>query len=245
MPCTFASWNAHGLDIFYKRFPQENSARSGLCLWDVLRLPDKLESSAWLLEDINISLCGVQRTLWQYNTIRRMGAAVDVELQVKLASQLDNLKSRLNCLQNLSNLQQLEAGIVNLALRPYAAKEEEESSFVLARTQSLLNDTMRLLNTIGLHLYSRTEILDKFVIRPPISPDLVSTTYIGRLQMHLQDPNTPVDDRRAIFFCIKILEDKLKEVDVYEGRYVEPCTYISLSHIFSATKWWLNTERVA
>lgn len=64
LTCTFALWNAHGLDIFAKRMREEPTERFRCQISKMTDYPDSFTSSHLLVEDVLLGLCGSLQEIW-------------------------------------------------------------------------------------------------------------------------------------------------------------------------------------
>ena len=225
LPSTFALWNAHGLDEFYKRHPQEPIPRVGVRLFDFLRRPELLDPSAWLVEDVNIGLCGMHRAVWRYNMTRQNGGVVEPNYKDQLAKQLDFWRVKLDKVSNLCDTPQSQAQGGDSLLRFYLGGETEGSPSTRARVRSLLHDTEMLYNIIGLYLYSDTHLLTRFAMTPAASTvDTPTSTRSSqannaRVKEWVHSP----DGKTAITFCMAVLKarENIRPQDIGHYRPAE------------------------
>ncbi|RDW91665.1 hypothetical protein BP5796_02830 [Coleophoma crateriformis] len=116
LPSTFALWNTHGLDEFYRRHPQEPTTRIGIRLFDFLQHPELLDPLAWLVEDVHIGICGMHWAVWRYTTTRQNGGVIEPNSKDQLEKQLDFWKVQLDRVADLCD---------NLSLKFYLGSERE------------------------------------------------------------------------------------------------------------------------
>jgi hypothetical protein len=163
LPTTFATWNAHGIYVFFKRQPLDPVDRDEHNASKMIRNAQNWMTSPLLIEDVNLGLCGMQRSLWRYAELFHKGCT---EVQHgPLRDSLNAWKSQLDKTSALLSSQTKEVFGAQSSdeplpypLRAYLGAETPfESNYhvaITSRISSLIFDTTILYHLLSIHLYA-------------------------------------------------------------------------------------------
>lgn len=156
---TFAMWNAHGLNVFDRRLPEEPTDRARYSMSEAIGNPQPPMASSWLVEDIQLGLCGMFSSIWRHAQLRRSGTAPDAASQESLSHQLGAWKRHLDRISGLCNTQNCHAQTTaSHTLKAYLGDEDQSVSgweaSALARITSLVLDATMLYHLLGIHLHA-------------------------------------------------------------------------------------------
>ena len=236
---TFALWNAHPLDKFYKRQPQEPLSRVDKRLSQLVRGPDLLATSELLIEDVQIGLCSMASALWRFTLTRQSSEATGTESKVLLAQQLDNWGYQLERISGLCKAQEARIKPVEFPLRAYFGQETEICPPVLTRVRWLIHETMMLQHAMSSYLYADTHALGRFVRRQTdTSTDLPISNARGEQDAGVLQWAHSLDSRKAVLISLTVLKsrERLSAQNDPRSRPVEPLADAALSN--SAVVLW-------
>ncbi len=238
---TFALWNAHPLNEFYKRLPQEPLSRASKILSQLVRGPDLLATSELLIEDVQIGLCSMASALWRFTLTRRSSEAAGTQSKALLAQQLDNWGYQLERISDLCKAQEARTESVEFPLRAYFGQQTEICPPVLTRVRWLIQETMMLQNVMRSYLYADMHTLGRFVRRQTdTSMDLPISNASGEQDASVLQWARSLDSRKAVLISLTILEarEKLLAQNDRRGRPVEPLADAALSNSAVVLRAW-------
>ncbi|OJJ42562.1 hypothetical protein ASPZODRAFT_20332 [Penicilliopsis zonata CBS 506.65] len=157
LPTTFALWNAHGLDIFAQRLPEEPAGRSGFLISEMTQAPSSFAASQLLVEDIILGLCGIVQSIW----IFRHEEHHHTLQKALLIDTLEIWKSELGRINDLAKTETITSDVAKYLLLAYRG-EDESIPAILKRITSLVQDGMVLSLYLEMYLQQNDEGLDGF-----------------------------------------------------------------------------------
>ncbi|TPX18601.1 uncharacterized protein E0L32_002458 [Thyridium curvatum] len=252
---TFAMWNAHGLDVFPRRFRVEPHERGSRRMCDLLTFSSNTtpavagpngEASLVLLEDVEAGLLGSVHLTWQHAQWRRRRFAsepssCDIEHQKLLDQMLSFWEVQLDTIRTTSDPALLEA-----YMRAYAGREEEDKpedrDGILARLRSYILHAALLYHLVALHAHADAETLLLVLTsdEPPPSSTPSSSSHARRREAQVwQWANSP-DGRTAVLHALHALRSYRELLaGVGPRRAVDPLAHLALS-VSAAVVWvWL------
>ncbi|KAE8443773.1 hypothetical protein EG329_001367 [Mollisiaceae sp. DMI_Dod_QoI] len=236
---TFALWNAHPLDEFYKRLPQEPLGRPDKRLSHLVRGPDLLATSELLIEDVQIGFCSMASALWRFTLTRRSSEATGTESKALLAQQLDNWGYQLDRISALCKAQEARTSSVELPLRAYFGLETEICPPILTRVRWLIHETRMLQNAMSLYSYADMHALGRFVRRQTdTNTDLPISHANGEQDAGILQWARSLDSRKAVLISLTVLKagERLKAQNDRRSRPVAPLVNAALEN--SAVVLW-------
>ncbi|KAH8897361.1 hypothetical protein GQ53DRAFT_508258 [Thozetella sp. PMI_491] len=191
-----------------------------------------------------MGLCGMQRALWRYNTMRQEDGQADHYLEDQLAKQLDFWKAQLDRVSDLRDAQQPQAYDATFSLRFYQGSETAVSPPTLARFISLVRDTTLLFNTISLHLYSNKYIVSRFSrSQLPLGAETICSTPSYEHNTRMREWARSENGRRAVSLSITTLEarEEILSTGGHQREFAEPLTDLALSNSATVFFAWLES----
>lgn len=166
LPSTFALWNALGINVFFKRDPQEPEWREQSIMADFIG-GSAAPSSSLLPDDVALGFCGAYRDIWKWSRVSRTGntQSADADAVHKL---VESWKSRLDDMANLWTEPQVKEHEINLLLRAYRGEEDDRDpgweKSVLTRLCSICLNTTMLYHLLAINLSAETRCLNTIVL---------------------------------------------------------------------------------
>ena len=156
LPISFAMWNAHGLDIFAKRLPEEPPGRPGFQISEMTNCPGSFTSSQLLVEDVLLGLCGVLQSIWvltQSLPSKTKGYRSNAFQRVLLIETLDAWKYELDKINKLADTRNITSDATRYLLLAYRG-EDDSVAASLDRITTLVQDGMVLYYYLKMYHYA-------------------------------------------------------------------------------------------
>ncbi|KAI5462054.1 hypothetical protein BGZ63DRAFT_463172 [Mariannaea sp. PMI_226] len=247
LPSTFALWNAHGLDVFFKRLPREPADRTSYKLSEITSNPKSRARSLLLLEDVQLALCGLSPGIWNHLQITRRTGKVGLESLRSLAWHLEMWKAEM---ERISHLCSQTYGTEETAGLPFVAylgrfteDPVKERLFATLQIKSLVSEGLILYHIQGLQLYADLRTMNAVALYlaapPPNEP--CTPPRIENYQAQLHEWAVTTESRRALLHAIEVLrmrETGLGGDDVPEKDF-DPVANLAVS--LSALVVWAWT----
>lgn len=163
----------------------------------------------FMLEDIELGLCGILQYIWAYSQIRQLG---ELSSQILLTRQLDTWKLRLDQISRILNDSATDSNTTDQLLGNYLGEEEPNKlgwqTTVKERVVSLFIDTKMLYHLLSLHLYADIRTIkavaaSKTIVGVQGIPKLVAD--FGNKPI-LQDWAVSGQGRQAFMHAISVLQ---------------------------------------
>ena len=231
LTCTFSTFNAHGLDIFFVRHPQEPPERSKYRLSELCGSTPPFLDSGLLIEDIQTGLCGIWPSVWRLSTECRRGRiSSDESLNGRemIERQLGCWKLQLDGLTRISDSPESHPQSFEVLLRSYAGKEtpldDDYQDKVIKRVVTCLFNCRMLYHLLCLHLYTdMTGTLD-------VSERLGLTTATQPSGREVLVPNN-TGNRQALLHAMLALEayEVAARYTDMSGRSLDAIAHLALA----------------
>ncbi|ORY55707.1 uncharacterized protein BCR38DRAFT_452225 [Pseudomassariella vexata] len=243
LPCSFALANAYGLDIFYKRYPEDTAGRAEHKLSSMLHNSPHSMTTMLLVEDIHIGLCGMSQRVWNVVQLRH----IDMIVAQPAGSARDSILDTLNVwklhLDRISG--QLTAQsrspdfkIKDFPLRAYRKDEDESQpawrTAALARASSFIFGATLVFHLLSLRLYADPHILSQDSDQNAM-PDPAGT--IGHSKQ-VRDWRASKDGRQAVSHAVAVLK-ALETADTANPDLLDPVGRVAVSTSIDVLKVWV------
>ena len=156
LTCSFALWNAYGLDIFAKRQLDEPPGRSGFLISEMPNCPGSFKSSQLLVEDVQLGLCGLFQAIWvllQPWPPKKMGYLDNPVQRVLLTETLDAWKYELEKIRKIADTRNITSDAARYLLMAYRG-EGNSMAASLERITTLIQDGMVLYYYLKMYHYA-------------------------------------------------------------------------------------------
>ncbi|KAK9235801.1 hypothetical protein V1525DRAFT_251641 [Lipomyces kononenkoae] len=144
---SFALWNAHGLDVFAKRLPEEPTERIGFQISEMTNCPGSFASSQVLVEDVLLGLCGVLQAIWVLTQSSLPSKTKEYRSnafqRVLLIETLDAWRYELDKINKLADTNNITSDAARYLLLAYRG-EDDSVTASLERITTLVQDGMVL-----------------------------------------------------------------------------------------------------
>lgn len=219
---SYSLWNSWGLDVFFKRLPNEPNDRAGFKFSEVLSNPRSPAKSFLLVEDIQLGFCGLASEIWNHAQRRRRGArpspASNTDLQASLSWQLECWKEELRTVSNVCIQSYIEGNTGEYPFTAYRGREgdnpEERDFMAVSQVRGLISESLTLYHIQGIQLYSDLKIfrLVAAYLENPTEDSTNPPPRIQRYQSQLQHWIGTPESRKALLHALSILETREKDV---------------------------------
>jgi hypothetical protein len=153
---TFTLWNAHGIDKFAARLPDEPPKRSGCQVSEMTSRPDSFQSSQLFVEDVQLGLCGLLQTVWvlrQSPSSKTGGYPGNTFQKILLIETLDEWKYELDKISKLADARNITNKATRDLLLAYRG-EDDSVAASLERITTLIQDGMVLYYYLKLYYHA-------------------------------------------------------------------------------------------
>lgn len=246
---TYALWNSWGLDVLYKRLPNEPSDRAGFKFSVVLNNPQSPARSLLLIEDVQLGLCGLLPAIWNHTQICRRKTEVAPSATNSLASllwRIEGWKAELDRISGHCEQQYAQDKLDELPFIAYFGEETKDPAAwklaAITHVRGLVSDASMLYHLLAISLCIDTRsirvvaaYLEKSGQTDPLPPPRIQK-HQSRLYTWVMTP----ESRKALVHAIAVL--MARETEVAQNTRVEPLDPIAHMAIAmsSLTVWaWM------
>ncbi|KPM42731.1 hypothetical protein AK830_g3797 [Neonectria ditissima] len=237
LPSTFALWNAHGLDVFFKRLPQEPADRTSYKLSEITNNPNSRARSLLLLEDVHLALCGLHPGIWNHLQITRRTGAVGLDSLRSLAWHLETWKAELERISQQCSQSFLTEKTAGLPFVAYLGRFDEDPSrerhAATVHIKCLLSDALMLYHIQGMQLYADVRTISAVAtyMDTPTQNEPSTPPRIQNYQAQLHEWAATAESRRALLHAVGALRMREAVADANEPqtRYIDPIAYLATS----------------
>ena len=245
---TYSLWNCYGLDIFFKRLPNEPSDRAGFKLSEVLANARTPARSLLLIEDVQLGFCGLNMRLWHHAQVRRRGTGTgpqSVDSQASLAWHLECWKDELKRVSS-SCIQSIVEGRTNeFPFIAYLGRGDEDPGrckmIAISQIKSLASETLHVYHIEGIQLYSDLKTI-RAVANYVRESSLSNNNLPPRIQKYLSQLKSWVgtpDSRKALLHAIAVLEAREQDTNNQDSQLERPLNPIAhVAACLSAMVLW-------
>ncbi|KAK7425152.1 hypothetical protein QQX98_000066 [Neonectria punicea] len=237
LPSTFALWNAHGLDVFFKRLPQEPADRTSYKLSEITNSPHSRARSLLLLEDVHLALCGLHPGIWNHLQVTRRTGTVGLDSLRSLAWHLETWKAELERISQQCSQSFLTEKTAGLPFVAYLGRFDEdparERHAATVHIKCLLSDALMLYHIQGMQLYADVRTISAVAtyMDTPTQNEPSTPPRIQNYQAQLHEWAATVESRRALLHAVGALRMREAVADANEPqtRYIDPISYLATS----------------
>ncbi|KAF5021797.1 hypothetical protein F66182_6172 [Fusarium sp. NRRL 66182] len=247
MPSTFTCWNAHGLNIFFKRIPLEPAERSNYKLSEVIANPSTPAKSLLLFEDFHLALCGLYPAIWNHTQIVRRSTEAGRPPHNSISSlawQLETWKADVDRL-NHQCFRSAETGAYPFIayIGDYDDEPARAKAAALANIKCLTSECLMTYHLQGLQLYADTRIMNMMALASTL-PMEHETRACMRVQKHHAQMAAwalSIEGRRALIHAMSVLLECEANLEANEPQTqsIDPIAYLAISTSALVVWAWL------
>lgn len=248
LPCTFALWNAYGLDIWEERYAIESPSRLDKSLYAMIKESTSestlMTESPMLIEDLQLCMCSLQGSIWKISfSDLSESCQIDLVLQKDtLRRQLLIFKEKLDRIAN-QNIDCAPFGDENyMPLRQYFGFEyniqPEWQEIVKSRVKCIIFDASMLYNLLALHLHADIQTLTCLARYQNLTPIQETSERHRQIREKREESTrnwvgTPTA-RQALCLAVDILHghqilQSNGESTIPQNKAPDPVAYLALS----------------
>ncbi|KAH7011352.1 hypothetical protein EDB80DRAFT_891183 [Ilyonectria destructans] len=235
LPCTFALWNAWGLDVFFKRLTQEPADRTTYKLSEITNNPNSRGRSLLLVEDVHLALCGLLPGIWNHLQITRRTGKVGLDSLRSLAWHLETWKAEMERISLQCSQSFLTEDTAGLPFVAYLGRfDEDPGRERLAATvhiKSLLSDSLMVYHIQGMQLYADVRTINAVAmyLDTPTPNESTVPPRIQNYQAQLHEWAVTAESRRALLHAVGVLRMREAGSDGKEppNQNTDPITHLA------------------
>ncbi|KAL7794422.1 hypothetical protein V8C37DRAFT_376614 [Trichoderma ceciliae] len=250
---TFALWNAHGLDVFFRRWPSEPLERCQYKIRDLALGSQQPVSPVILIEDIQTRMMGVTNYVWILDKMRgnpNPALCVSPDQKELISARLKRCKLQLDGMTSIWKEPEQHRMHIEFLLRAYAAEEEpfleNWKKPVQNRFFSFVFSTTMLYHLLNMHIYadvhSHMQSLP-VVPSPDMTPSgLSSANSMSNAEIH--DWATSTDSRIAVshaIFAYRVYGSNTSPSDLKAG-IIDPIAHMTIAAGAAILWTWIQNN---
>lgn len=250
IPCTYALSNAHGIDNWFKRFPQEPVDREALPMSEVTCSTLVSLPSGLLVQDIQLGLFGLFGEIYKWAQLRRYQNAEihpDYCRNDELQAQLDTWRIQLDSICGLWNDPVINASAIEYQMYAHIGKEDpnEEGweTAVSARMTRVFFNVSMLHSMLRLFLYTDLRSVFMFTTGTLDMGQLMTTASPPvDMQIRLQQWANSWKGRRAAITSLYVMKLYEKAPFSTPEQSMDPIAHMAVSVAAFILRCWITNS---
>jgi hypothetical protein len=255
---TFGQWNAHGLDVFFRRWPSEPLERTQYRICDLALGSQQPIPPVILIEDLQMRMMGVTNYVWILNKMRGSHnpvLCISADQNELISARLKRCKLQLDSMTSLWKEPEQHKMHIEFLLRAYSAKEEpfHQGWEVAARNRfsSFVFSTTMLYHLLNMHIYA--DVHSYMQNLPVLSPAGTSTANLSSLtaavnNAQVQEWASSPDARVAIshaLFAYRVYGSTTSSPSDLKAEVIDPIAHMTIAAGAAILWTWIQNSTSA
>ncbi|UKZ91795.1 uncharacterized protein TrAFT101_006764 [Trichoderma asperellum] len=236
---TFALWNAHGLDVFFRRWPSEPLERSSYKICDLALGSHQPISPVMLVEDIQIRMMGVTNYVWILSKMRgnpNPALCASADQKELISARLKRCKLQLDGMTALWMDPEQHKMHIEFLLRAYMGSEEpfheDWEKYSRGRFFSYVFSATMMYHLLSMHIYADAQSYMQNLpgITSSLAPCGITLMYPPNTA-EIKEWATSMDSRIAVshaIFAYRIYGGHISPSELKE-EVVDPIAHMTIA----------------